>query len=176
MKCFLGIPNFLEEKSSLSHFIVFLYFFALITEEDFLISLLFFGTLHSNGHIFPFLLCFSLLFFSQLFICKASSGSHFAFCISFSWVWGSSSKPLPLLIYLRKRLVIFFKLEWISWLSIFMMNSEASLWLREQCRRPEFDPWVRKSPWRRKWLPAPVFLSGEFHGQRSLAQNDELSF
>ena len=28
--------------------------------------LLFFGTLHSNGNIFPFLLCFSLLFFSQL--------------------------------------------------------------------------------------------------------------
>ena len=29
---------------------------------------LFFGTLHSNGNIFPFLLCFSLLFFSQLFV------------------------------------------------------------------------------------------------------------
>ena len=24
-------------------------------------------------------------------------------------------------------------------------------------------------PWRRKWLPTPVFLPGEFHGQRSLA-------
>ena len=31
MKCFLGISNFLEEISSLSHSIVFLYFFALIT-------------------------------------------------------------------------------------------------------------------------------------------------
>ena len=30
------------------------------------LSLLFFGTLHSNGNIFPFLLCFSPLFFSQL--------------------------------------------------------------------------------------------------------------
>ena len=38
MKCSLGISNFLEEISSLSHSIVFLYFFALITEEDFLIS------------------------------------------------------------------------------------------------------------------------------------------
>ena len=38
MKCSLGISNFLEEISSLSHFIVFLYFFALITEEAFLIS------------------------------------------------------------------------------------------------------------------------------------------
>ena len=24
--------------------------------------------------------------------------------------------------------------------------------------------WVRKSPWRRKCLPTPVFLPGEFHG------------
>ena len=37
-KCSLGISNFLEEISSLSHSIVFLYFFALITEEAFLIS------------------------------------------------------------------------------------------------------------------------------------------
>ena len=31
------------------------------------------------------------------------------------------------------------------------------------------DAWVRKMPWRREWLPTPVFLPGEFHGQRSLA-------
>ena len=30
------------------------------------------------------------------------------------------------------------------------------------------DPWVRKIPWRREWLPTPVFLPGESHGQRSL--------
>ena len=38
MKCFVGTSNFLEEITSLSHSIVFLYFFALITEEGFLIS------------------------------------------------------------------------------------------------------------------------------------------
>ena len=40
-----------------------------------------------------------------------------------------------------------------------------------QCRiykRCRFDPWVRKVPWRRKWQPAPVCLSGKSHGQRSL--------
>ena len=37
-----------------------------------------------------------------------------------------------------------------------------------QCRRPRFDPWVGKIPWRREWLPTPVFLPGEFHGQRNL--------
>ena len=31
------------------------------------------------------------------------------------------------------------------------------------------DPWVRKIPWRREWLPTPVFLPVEFDGQRSLA-------
>ena len=32
-----------------------------------------------------------------------------------------------------------------------------------------FDSWVGKIFWRREWLPTPVFLSGEFHRQRSLA-------
>ena len=31
-----------------------------------------------------------------------------------------------------------------------------------------FDSWIRKIPWRRKWQPTPVFLSGESHGRRSL--------
>ena len=38
MKCSLGISNFLKEISSLSHSVVFLYFFALIAEEGFLVS------------------------------------------------------------------------------------------------------------------------------------------
>ena len=32
-----------------------------------------------------------------------------------------------------------------------------------------FDPQIGKTPWSRKWQPAPVFLPGKFHGQRSLA-------
>ena len=31
-----------------------------------------------------------------------------------------------------------------------------------------FNPWVGKISWRSKWLPTPVFLPGEFQGQRSL--------
>ena len=34
-----------------------------------------------------------------------------------------------------------------------------------QCRRR----WFRKIPWRRKWQPTLVFLSGKSHGQKSLA-------
>ena len=38
-----------------------------------------------------------------------------------------------------------------------------------QCRRPEFDPWVGKIPWKTEWQPSPVFLPGKCHGQRNLA-------
>ena len=38
-----------------------------------------------------------------------------------------------------------------------------------QCRRPKFYPWAKKIPWRREWLPTPVFLPENFHWQRSLA-------
>ena len=37
-------------------------------------------------------------------------------------------------------------------------------WRRETCM---FDPWLGKIPWRRAWQPAPAFLPGESHGQRS---------
>ena len=37
-----------------------------------------------------------------------------------------------------------------------------------QCRKPNFDPWVGKIPWRRKWQPTPGLLPGKIHGHRSL--------
>ena len=39
---------------------------------------------------------------------------------------------------------------------------------RRRHKRRGFDPWVGKIPWRREWLPTPVFLPGESHGWRSL--------
>ena len=38
-----------------------------------------------------------------------------------------------------------------------------------RCKRPRFNPWVGRIPWRRAWQLTPVFLPGESHGQRSLA-------
>ena len=35
-------------------------------------------------------------------------------------------------------------------------------------KRCWFSPWVGKIPWGRAWQPTPVFLPGEFNGQRSL--------
>ena len=37
-----------------------------------------------------------------------------------------------------------------------------------QCRRCKFNIWVRKIPWRKEWLPTPVFLPRNCHGQRRL--------
>ena len=53
-----------------------------------LFSLLFSGTLHSVGYIFPFLLCLSLLSFSQLFL-RPPQTTTLSFCTSFScgWFW-----------------------------------------------------------------------------------------
>ena len=59
----------------------------------FYLSLLFFETLHSNGYIFPFLLCFSLLFFSQLFV-RPPQTTILLFCISFPWGWSWSLSPV----------------------------------------------------------------------------------
>ena len=54
------------------------------------------------------------------------------------------------------------------------MQADDSLW-SEPPGKPvagdtgnRFNPWVRKTPWRREWLPTPVFLPGKFHGQRNL--------
>ena len=41
--------------------------------------------------------------------------------------------------------------------------------LATQGAQERFNPWVRKSPWSRKWQHAPGFLPGNFHGQSSLA-------
>ena len=77
---FLCYLIFLKRSLNFSHSIVF----PLFVCTDHLgrlsyHSLPFFETLHSDGYIFPFLLCFQLLF---SVICKASSDSHFA-CLHF---------------------------------------------------------------------------------------------
>ena len=93
MKCSLGISNFLEEISSLSHSIVFLYLFALIAEEGFLISLCYSLELYIQMAIFTFLLCFSLPFFSQLFV-RPPQTAILLCCVYFSWRWSWFLPPV----------------------------------------------------------------------------------
>ena len=47
--------------------------------------------------------------------------------------------------------------------------SQVALVVSRKHKKHGFDPWVGKIPCRRAWQPAPVFMSGESHGQRSLA-------
>ena len=77
MKWSLGIYNFLEEICSLSHSIVFLYFFALITLEG--LSLLAF--LWNSAFKWVYLSFSPLPLASLLFsdTCKAYSENHFVF-------------------------------------------------------------------------------------------------
>ena len=69
MKYSLGMYNILEEISSITHFIVFFYFFALVTEKGFIFS--YFLSFYNGCPQTTILPC----------------------CISFSWGW-SLSLPL----------------------------------------------------------------------------------
>ena len=81
----LGVSNFLEEIISIFHSILFLYFFVLIPEEDFL-SLL--AILWNSVFKWVYLSFYPLPLASLLFsgICKASSDNHFAFW-HFFFLW-----------------------------------------------------------------------------------------
>ena len=46
-------------------------------------------------------------------------------------------------------------------------SGKEPVWQCQRRKRPRFEPWVRKTPWRRAWRPTPV-LPGESHGQLSL--------
>ena len=88
MKCSLGISNFLEEISSLSYSVVSLYFFALISEEGFLISpccSLELCIQMGISFLFFFAFCFSS-FHSYLFV-RPPQTTILPFCTSFSCRW-----------------------------------------------------------------------------------------
>ena len=48
------------------------------------------------------------------------------------------------------------------------ISSKEHACQRRRHKRFRFNPQVWKIPWRRTWQPTPVFLPGEFHGQRRL--------
>ena len=96
------VPRYLQilkEISNLSHSIAFLYLFIYLfifctvhLRRTSYLSLLFSGTLHSVGFIFPILLCLSILFFSQLFI-RPPQTTTLPCYLSFSWGWFWSPPP-----------------------------------------------------------------------------------
>ena len=72
------------------------------------------------------------------------------FCCFYYWVW-------EFLIYSK----------YLSYIYSFLVAQTVKK-ICMQCRRFEFDPWGG-SLGKRNGYPLPVFLPGEFHGQRSLA-------
>ena len=52
---------------------------------------------------------------------------------------------------------------WLSWSRIHLQSGRVG-----------FDPWVGKIPWRREWLPTPVFWPREFHGLYSPQGSKEM--
>ena len=90
MKCFLGISNFLEEISSLSHSVVFLSFFALIAEEGFL-SLL---AILWNSAFRCLYLSFSPFLFASLLFTAFHSRAKANTVLSRECI-GHSKHPLP---------------------------------------------------------------------------------
>ena len=44
------------------------------------------------------------------------------------------------------------------------LSGKESIYQCRRFRRPGFNPWVRKIPWRRTWQPILVFLTGKSHG------------
>ena len=47
-------------------------------------------------------------------------------------------------------------------------SSGSAVKVHLQCRKPGFNPWVRKIPWRRAWQLTPAILPGKSHRLRSL--------
>ena len=54
----------------------------------------------------------------------------------------------------------------LFWVSLVAQRVKS---LPAPARDPGLIPGSGGFPWRKEWLPSPVFLLGEFHGQRSLA-------
>ena len=162
MKCSLGIPNFLEQLSSLSHSIVFLYFFALIAKEGFLIS-----TCYSLKFCIQMgiSLIFSLAFhFSSFYsYCKTSSDSHFAFLHFFfsgmvlipasctisrtsihssSGTWSIRSNPLNLLFHFYCIIIRDLFRSYLNSLVVFptFFNLSLNLAIRSSWSEPQSAP------------------------------------
>ena len=70
---------------------------------------------------------------------------------------------------------LYFRLTISSFQTLFQWENLTFLWGASlvgsnlpAVQETWIHPWVWKIPWRMEWLPTPVFLPGEFLGQRSL--------
>ena len=78
-------------------------------------------------------------------------------------IW--ASRELSIIFLPRARLVCMM-IYTVS--TRWLRGKESTRQFRGQ-RRCRVSPWVRRTPWRRKRQPTPIFLTGKSHGERSLA-------
>ena len=88
--------------------------------------------------------------------CSSVSASLFSLSLFYSTGYLVSS----LWVHTEEQQVLSFVSWWLS-------HKEPTFQGR-RCKRCDFDPWVGRIPWRRKWQATLVFLPGKSHGQRSL--------
>ena len=98
----------------------------------------------------------------QHFIFMFAKYEGFSFCVS-------SSMLLFLYLFIYIELQLIYNLVLTSgvcgYLPWWLSSKESAC----QHRRHGFHPWLGNIPWRRKWLPTPVFLPGKkSHKQRIL--------
>ena len=113
-----------------------------------------------------------------LFVMDNFYSGFFFFFLKVTWLDFRSVVWLPIILFViantERHSDLIERNHKIGGKNISMPISGLSWWLRQQrihlqCRRPGFDPWIEKIPWRRAWQPTPVFLPENPSGQRSLA-------
>ena len=115
------------------------------------------------------ILCYSLLFLPSIFSCIRVFSNESILRIRKPKYWSFSISPSN-----KCSGLISFRMDWFDLLVVqgtlksLLQHHSSKASILQWCRRPGFNLWVRKIPWRREWLLTPVFLPGEFHGQRSL--------
>ena len=80
------------------------------------------------------------------------------------WIWSKVDFPFSCSLQHNETFMNHFcgLIRCLSSLPWWLSGKESAC----QCRRPGFNPWVGKIPWRKAWLRTPVFLPRESQGQR----------
>ena len=130
----------------------------------------------------PWILCINPLLYLDRCIHFSPSKTHPGCSHSLCCIFTIFPPPLHLCIEIILMSWLKFQLEatriyfWVWWHLICLLQCQWSTdrlsVLRGRCSYMCVGPKLVSShhwiPWRRDWLPTPVFLPGEFRGQRSL--------
>ena len=134
-------------------------------------------SLTAPNFVLPCNLCKKLFFLPWVHFSNLSMNDSFLPLNLRSYIILSVSLSQTIYSILSLRITLAKVLAWLIPIKLLQnmdTDNNTAHWQRIclQCRRHRthrFNSWVRKIPLRRAWPPTPVFLPGESHGQRSLA-------